>query len=251
MHEGCTADFKPDHRWDEDDEVCRIRKFYGPKRAINTSLNDGLYPVYTMKECPQCVWRYWAGGRTTSPTCRTCWRIRNRQIRICPDCGESHVSTSAGRRCRPCLLARSICKVCGGRGDNGGSGGALCRICYRETLDPVKLKAQRRRSGNARRARKQAAQVAGPVSMRVYRDVVESGDCVYCGAEADTVDHIQPLARGGHEAEYNLVPACDYCNSSKCASPLTDWHHQELVRHAVRHSPKVAAVWAQLTGVSA
>lgn len=244
-HDGCTAEFKPDHRWDEDDPVCKIRKFYGPKRAITSQ--GGLIPQYTQERCAHCGWVYWRAISRPSHMCPICYRDTYYKSRTCPRCGSHH--TDRAVVCKQCRSSQKRCLGCGG--PVGSNVGDHCGPCYIKTIDPIKLKAQRRRSGNARRARKQAAQVAGPVSMRVYREVVESGDCVYCGAEADTVDHIQPLARGGHEAEYNLVPACDYCNSSKCASPLTDWHHQELVRHAVRHSPKVAAVWAQLTGATA
>jgi hypothetical protein len=53
------------------------------------------------------------------------------------------------------------------------------------------------------------------------------------------VDHIRPLARGGHEAEYNLVPACARCNKSKNAKLLTEWD-QVRVAHGAAHSPIVA-----------
>lgn len=39
--------------------------------------------------------------------------------------------------------------------------------------------------------------------------------CHYCGAKADTVDHIVPLAIGGTNGVYNLVPACRACNLAK------------------------------------
>lgn len=44
--------------------------------------------------------------------------------------------------------------------------------------------------------------------------------CYYCGAYLETpsvghVDHVFPLARGGSNAEANLVLACPLCNQSK------------------------------------
>lgn len=39
--------------------------------------------------------------------------------------------------------------------------------------------------------------------------------CAYCGAHANTVDHIVPLARGGSDDESNLVACCGACNYSK------------------------------------
>jgi 5-methylcytosine-specific restriction endonuclease McrA len=44
--------------------------------------------------------------------------------------------------------------------------------------------------------------------------------CVYCGAEATTVDHIEPLVRGGDGSLDNLASACRSCNASKKQSPL-------------------------------
>lgn len=37
--------------------------------------------------------------------------------------------------------------------------------------------------------------------------------CVYCGAEATSIDHIYPWGQGGTHDRHNLVPACEVCNS--------------------------------------
>jgi len=56
--------------------------------------------------------------------------------------------------------------------------------------------------------------------------------CVYCGAPANTIDHVVPLALGGkHEIE-NAVPACGTCNSSKRAKPLLAWMYQRSQQNA-------------------
>jgi 5-methylcytosine-specific restriction endonuclease McrA len=39
--------------------------------------------------------------------------------------------------------------------------------------------------------------------------------CYYCGQDADTVDHIVPIAKGGGDEMDNLVAACRSCNYSK------------------------------------
>ncbi|MEG3600226.1 MAG: HNH endonuclease, partial [Actinomycetota bacterium] len=39
--------------------------------------------------------------------------------------------------------------------------------------------------------------------------------CQYCGAHADSIDHILPRSRGGHHSWENLVAACKPCNLSK------------------------------------
>lgn len=41
------------------------------------------------------------------------------------------------------------------------------------------------------------------------------GRCWMCGAEADQVDHVKPLAKGGSHMLSNLRPACGPCNKSK------------------------------------
>lgn len=48
-------------------------------------------------------------------------------------------------------------------------------------------------------------------------------DCAYCGALADTLDHVRPLARGGLTARTNLVPACSSCNLAKGHSDALEW----------------------------
>lgn len=47
------------------------------------------------------------------------------------------------------------------------------------------------------------------------------GRCAYCGCRPDvlTMDHVVPLARGGHHTASNVVPACQSCNSRKSTGP--------------------------------
>ena len=40
-------------------------------------------------------------------------------------------------------------------------------------------------------------------------------ECYWCGMDADTVDHIIPVAKGGTDVDDNLVAACRKCNFSK------------------------------------
>lgn len=46
--------------------------------------------------------------------------------------------------------------------------------------------------------------------------------CVYCGGDADVLDHVDPLANGGGE-EGNRAPACGACNSSKGVNEWREW----------------------------
>ena len=47
--------------------------------------------------------------------------------------------------------------------------------------------------------------------------------CHYCGAWADEVDHVQPIALGGSNDDANLVACCSYCNRSKGAKTIEEW----------------------------
>lgn len=39
--------------------------------------------------------------------------------------------------------------------------------------------------------------------------------CHYCGQEANTVDHLIPISKGGTDQAENMVAACNKCNASK------------------------------------
>ena len=54
-----------------------------------------------------------------------------------------------------------------------------------------------------------------------WRAQVAKGVCHYCGrrvgAEALTLDHVVPVARGGKSTRGNCVPCCEECNAEKKA----------------------------------
>lgn len=74
-----------------------------------------------------------------------------------------------------------------------------------------------------RRARKR--EVSATLTRGQWYSVMEAagGCCVYCGAGADTIDHVVPLVQGGGHELGNVVPACRSCNSSKNHHPLAVW----------------------------
>ena len=39
--------------------------------------------------------------------------------------------------------------------------------------------------------------------------------CYYCGQEANTVDHIIPISKGGISSDDNMIASCHRCNSGK------------------------------------
>ena len=60
---------------------------------------------------------------------------------------------------------------------------------------------------------------------RFRRSIFSAWDdlCAYCGAYADTLDHVKPRLHGGLTVRQNLVPACRCCNGRKGAAPVWTW----------------------------
>lgn len=50
---------------------------------------------------------------------------------------------------------------------------------------------------------------------RVYVFTRDDFTCVYCGVEAETLDHVIPFNLGGGGVVENVVVACKACNSKK------------------------------------
>ena len=126
-----------------------------------------------------------------------------------------------------------------------------CQRCYRQN-NPQVIKALDTKAQNRRRARKYNTRVTESATAAEYKYVLlHMGPCVYCNGPAEVVDHITPLARGGHEAFYNFAPACNDCNMSKKAHMLMDWIPGR-VAHALSVSEHVRSEYArQRAGVYA
>lgn len=54
------------------------------------------------------------------------------------------------------------------------------------------------------------------------------GECVYCGGEATTRDHVIPRGRPGWDAPDNVVLACQPCNASKGPRTPEEWLEEAL-----------------------
>jgi 5-methylcytosine-specific restriction endonuclease McrA len=52
---------------------------------------------------------------------------------------------------------------------------------------------------------------------------IMSQDCFYCGSQAEHLDHVIPLSRGGLHKIGNLVAACKSCNLTKGAKTIMEW----------------------------
>jgi hypothetical protein len=51
--------------------------------------------------------------------------------------------------------------------------------------------------------------------------------CLYCGEASQSIDHIQPLSRGGLSVTENCVPACLSCNGKKGDSEVFLWYRRQ------------------------
>ncbi|MFZ0408078.1 MAG: HNH endonuclease [Cyanobium sp.] len=54
--------------------------------------------------------------------------------------------------------------------------------------------------------------------------LVTDHHCLYCGDRSESIDHVQPLSRGGQSITENCVPACLGCNGSKGDSDAFSWY---------------------------
>lgn len=185
------------------------------------------------RECIECGRSFRSIGN------RACQKCSATQ-RECIKCGRTFRGNT-----RRCLACQATDRVCTGRGRTFRGTQARCSTCWMADLPDATRSARHRRIRNARRARKRAAEVAGPVPRSTYETLASSGPCVYCDAKATTVDHVRPLSRGGAEHEENLVPACKPCNSSKGPKLLTEWR-PDRVAHGTERSPIVGAELARL-----
>lgn len=55
-------------------------------------------------------------------------------------------------------------------------------------------------------------------AIRWFIFILDNRTCVYCGGEADTIDHVIPVIKGGSYHPDNCVAACRSCNSKKWAT---------------------------------
>ena len=87
----------------------------------------------------------------------------------------------------------------------------------------------------------------------------DGGRCQYCGAKAESIDHVIPRSRGGEHTWENVVAACERCNSSKRDRFLEDTpmrlrHRPQAPKHlnwvvvSVGHVPEH---WEQYLGPAA
>ena len=79
---------------------------------------------------------------------------------------------------------------------------------------------------NIRRSRKEST--VYNYSEEVWKETLEhfNNECAYCGGNKEALhqDHVIPLSKGGYYTRQNIIPSCQFCNSSKHARDLMDWY---------------------------
>lgn len=170
----------------------------------------------------------------------------------CADCGNRMQAGSGSRpqgqaRCRPCR--RSVlpqqrhsmtCEQCGIEFRRPTRGYRFCsQACTGRWLS----RRMQVRSVDDCRTERNGREHAAPGLRKNARAklrakwIKQQKPCAYCGARADTIDHVLPLVRGGTNYEGNLVPACRRCNSSKSGKTIIEWRHG-LSLGQVRNAPE-------------
>lgn len=102
-----------------------------------------------------------------------------------------------------------------------------CKCKTTSTARALRNTVQRRGTSTRRELFRQLAPASKPVSQRLLltqqQRLHNLGDgCVYCGAHANTVDHLEPLVSAGMPTglvptQLDVLPCCSRCNSSKGA----------------------------------
>jgi 5-methylcytosine-specific restriction endonuclease McrA len=82
----------------------------------------------------------------------------------------------------------------------------------------------------------------GFVSAKARLAWMRGDPCAYCGAPADTWDHLNPRKRGGNNSDNNMARACHSCNHEKTSRTL-------LMFLVIRAHRKAAGTWKRLPGL--
>lgn len=145
----------------------------------------------------------------------------------CSDCDWRPLTKFAKKTGNANGLA-NICSTCQGRNASKK---------YPERLRAAALKYQWKNRpefllkakviGHRRRARIRACET--DVTEQALRDLftVYEHTCAYCFERATTIDHVEPLSRGGLHKLSNLVPACMDCNRRKHTRSVEEFISQK------------------------
>lgn len=101
----------------------------------------------------------------------------------------------------------------------------VARVKAWREMNPERYRAQVRRHGAAREARKRARRTGAvgtaTTGQLQARWTYYGGRCWMCGGQADGWDHVIALSLGGPNWPSNMRPSCRSCNSWKKERPLS------------------------------
>jgi 5-methylcytosine-specific restriction endonuclease McrA len=77
-------------------------------------------------------------------------------------------------------------------------------------------------------------------------------DCAYCAApikgKSKTLDHLEPVSRGGGHTAANVLICCKPCNSAKGSMAFADWLGRLAARHGEAAAKRATKVFKRVTG---
>ena len=136
--------------------------------------------------------------------------------------------TRRGALCKPCLSEKSLRRQ---TKDSQKYKKIKQRMRERKRIfqevHPEKFKNDRLQR-KAKRAARQLKQSDGSVTQKeCYRILNSRNDCLYCGSILDkenrSLDHLEPLSKGGLHSTANLVVCCRTCNIKKKDATFDSW----------------------------
>lgn len=192
----------------------------------------GKYREYICIACGQPFMSNKGDKNRTPKYCsRKCAGVKARKIKVCAFCGKEFYDWKRDKYC--C----HECKVEAQRGvplsaehrRKLSEGRKASPKCHGAALYNWKggkeTYYERMRLHNARRRDK----TAGIKLDKTYLDLLRKGQanrCFFCGrdmGDRPTIEHLTPVSRGGTNANYNLVYACQSCNSKKHDKTLEEY----------------------------
>ena len=99
----------------------------------------------------------------------------------------------------------------------------------------------RRRGIIAAHRRRVMTENAGGILTKPLIDLMQKialGCCTYCGKPTErlTLDHVEPIGKGGRNDWSNIIMCCKSCNSSKQQSEISDWVFSRFGEQGVHRS---------------
>jgi len=201
-----------------------------------------------MRACEDCGLP--TGKRPNAKLCAACVRVRDRAHRMkrvkgarpCIGCGgPTGMTLGQARRCAPCArLKKNTVSRARQKRKYEANRDAMLQIAskYRAThREAVTARTREWRATPSARLRKHIydnvrrakllSKSVGPFTPADWALICDmhGNRCAYClrpGLKL-TMDHVEPIARGGEHSTENIVPACQPCNSRKHARTLLDF----------------------------